>query len=377
MNQIALVRCKRYDLDEIRAAVRRSVELSGGMQCYVPQGARVLIKPNLLLASTPEEAVVTHPTVVQAVVELVQEVGGKVTIGDSPIGPFTPARLRRVYRRSGLQEVAQATGATLNFDTEAVTQAHPTGHLIKRLDVSRYVTEADVIISLPKLKTHGFMRFTGAIKNLFGVIPGITKTGYHTKMATPERFANMLVDVVTFVQPALTIMDAVVGMDGDGPSAGRPFPIGAILTGTDSIALEVVATELVGMDPLSVPVLRAAVQRGLITGLLADLELLGDSFDAARVTGFMPPTPSADVSALPAWARSLGTRLLVTSPRATSACTACGECERNCPVRAIHIKNGRAQMDLSTCIRCYCCHEICPEHAIELHQPWPGRIFVR
>ncbi|MCR4405790.1 MAG: DUF362 domain-containing protein [Anaerolineae bacterium] len=377
MSQVALVRCEQYELDRVRAAVRRSVDLLGGMRSYVPSGARVLIKPNLLQASAPEEAIVTHPAVVQATVELVQEAGGRVTIGDSPIGPFMKSRLRRVYEASGMEEVAQITGAALNFDTEATTQAHPSGHLIKRLEVGRYVVESDVVISLSKLKTHGFMRFTGAIKNLFGVIPGTFKTGYHAKLVTAERFATMLLDVTDFVRPALHIMDAVVGMDGDGPSAGRPFPIGVILASTDGVALDLTATELVGIEPLSVPVLKVAARLGLTSGRLQDIQLVGDAFDEARVTGFRPAKSGLDVSNIPARVRAVGTGLLVVNPRVTAACVGCGMCEENCPVQAIRVKNGRAQIDLAVCIRCYCCHELCPEHAIELRQPWLGRIFMR
>ena len=375
MSQVALVQCDDYELDRVRTAVRRSVELAGGMKSFVQPGQRVLVKPNLLMASAPEEAVTTHPAVVQAVVELAQEVGGHVMIGDSPGGPFTRGRLRSAYRESGYTEVAERTGAELNYQIDgAVRLPHEDGHLLKLVDVAAYATQADVIISLPKLKTHSLMHFTGATKNMFGVVPGVTKAGYHAKLQSIDHFAHMLIDVLTLVRPALTIMDGIVGMDGNGPSGGDPFPCHVLLASRDGIALDEVAVRLVGFDPQRIPPLRAAIERGLISGRREDVELLGDDFDALKVNGFRPAATGGNMRGLPSFLRNLLSRSLVATPKATAACTGCGDCERMCPVEAITIMDGRACMDLETCIRCYCCHEVCPERAIELRRPWLSRL---
>jgi uncharacterized protein (DUF362 family)/Pyruvate/2-oxoacid:ferredoxin oxidoreductase delta subunit len=345
------------------------------MKPFVQPGQRVLVKPNLLIGRAPEEAVTTHPAVIQAVVELAQEAGGRVMVGDSPSGPFTVGRLRSAYHKSGWIEAAQRTGAELNYQIDGVVRLpHEDGHLLKLVDVAAYATQADVIISLPKLKTHGLMRFTGAIKNMFGVVPGLTKAGYHAKLQTADRFAHMLIDVLTLITPALTIMDGIVGMDGNGPSGGDPFPCHVLLASTDGIALDEVAVRLVGFDPQRIPPLRAAIERGLSSGRWEDIELLGDDFDALKVNGFRPAATGRGMSGLPSFLRNLVSRSLVATPQATAACTGCDDCERMCPVEAITIVDGRARMDLETCIRCYCCHEVCPERAIELRRPWLSRL---
>jgi len=336
----------------------------------------VVVKVNLLRASHPDRAIVTHPEVVRAVVLLAREAGGQVVVADSPGRRFSVGTLRRVYRESGLQAMADESGLALNTDTDIVALPHPNGLTAKRFEVCRYATQADVIISLPKLKTRGFVRFTGAIKNLFGVLPGLQKTSYHAKHHDAKSLSEMLVDVLTLVRPALTVMDGIVGMDGDGPSGGDPFPTGVILASPDPVAVDLAAVRLVGMEPSGVPALRVAARRGLTTLQLGDVQFVGDSFETARVEGFRPPATGPDISRMPGFLHRWAMRVMVASPMAGPACSGCGVCQRHCPVGAVMIANGRAHMNWDTCIRCYCCHEMCPSNAVELRQPRLARALL-
>ncbi len=374
-NRVALVRCREYEAGQVEAAVRQAVNLLGGIESFVRPGQRVLVKPNLLLPSDPARAIVTHPTVVRAVVKLAHEAGGRVIIADNPATPLPHSAWSAAYDKAGWAAVAAETDAELNTHIIPQQHPHPEGRLLKRVDVSSFLTEADVVLSLPKLKTHGLMRFTGAVKNLFGVVPGPLKFGYHVKLQTVDRFAEMLLDLASFVRPALTVMDAVVGMDGDGPSAGRPFPIGAVLAGTNPVAVDVAALTLVGHDPTSVPTVAAAIGRGWTT----DLELLGDDLAALRVEGFrLPPGGShTGMEWAPDFLRQWGVKQLVASPFVTERCIGCGACVVNCPAQTISLVEGRARIALAKCIRCYCCHELCPEQAIVLRQPWLGQMMAR
>jgi uncharacterized protein (DUF362 family) len=374
-SQVALVQSTEYVAEQIETAVRQAVDLLGGMSRFVQPGQRVLVKPNLLQASDPVKSIITHPTVVRSVVRLVQEAGGRVLIADNPfVPPISQRGWDSLYERSGYAAVAAETGAELNASIVPQQRPHPEGSLIKLMDTSSFLSEVDVVISVPKLKTHGMMRYTGAVKNLFGTVPGTIKAGYHVKLQTAERFAAMLLDLVSFVRPALTVMDAVVGMDGDGPAAGQPFAIGAILAAPDPVALDVAALGLVGHKPTSVATVAEAVARGWTTGRTSDLEILGEDLAAVAVPGFrLPPGGRSEMDYVPNFVRPLGTRLLVPSPFVNGRCTGCGLCIENCPVQTISRVDGRARIVLSNCIRCYCCHEVCPEQAITLHQPWLGR----
>jgi uncharacterized protein (DUF362 family)/Pyruvate/2-oxoacid:ferredoxin oxidoreductase delta subunit len=386
VKQIAISRCADYDQERVNEALRQGINLLGGIGAFVRPGQKVLLKVNLLVPAGPQRAITTHPAVVEAMVRLVQEAGGEPLIADSPGAsiPYTPAGLRFAYRATGLLGVAERTGALLNWDTSAVDVAHPAGVLMKRLEVIRPVIEADVVISMPKLKTHALTCFTGATKNLFGVIPGLTKSGYHAKLHTLPNFSAMLLDVISFVRPALVVMDGIVGMEGNGPRAGNPRRVGVLLLGRDSVALDAVATTIVGINPLEVEMLKIAREWGWWPGDLSEIEILGAGIEEVHIADFVKPPPNlrGEVpfpnSVVYHYIAPLLRRHLTLWPEMVAGrCTACQSCVRSCPKQAISIKNGLAVVDYDRCIRCYCCHELCPEGAVELRRSWLGRLVYR
>lgn len=381
---VSILPCADYIREHVDGAVEESVALLGGMVVFVRPGDRVLLKVNLLQATPPEAHITTHPAVVSAVVRLVQQAGGHPVIVDSPGSGirYVGGPLRRAYEKTGMAQVAAETGAELNFHTEAVPVSRESG-LIRRFEVIRPVMDADVVINLPKAKTHSFMLLTGAVKNLFGVLPGFTKPGYHSKLKDAERFASMLMDLADLIQPPLTIMDAVVGMEGNGPSAGQPRSIGAIVAGTDPVAVDVLFSAMVGLNPLRLPVIREAVRRGRCTGRMEDIEVLGTPLEEVQVRNFRLPDTfgGAERSAI----RTLLSRIMLpllkemfsVRPQVMEVlCVGCGVCERGCPEGAIRVVGKKARIDYDRCIRCYCCHELCPEKAVALKTSYLNRLFI-
>lgn len=409
---VALLRCTTYEAEAVERAVRSAVDMLGGMGSFVKPGWRVVLKPNILRAASPDSAIITHPAVVRAVAILVREAGAVPVLAESPAGPFNKSVLRLAYSRGGYDKVAEEVGMELNYDVSALQVSHPEGRLIKRIDMLKAVAEADAVIALPKLKTHNLTRITGATKILFGVVPGVTKFGYHAKLQNAMRFSEALVDIITYVKPVLTVMDAVVGMHGNGPSGGDPYVANLLLASPDPFAMDVVCATLVGMEPLTIPPLKVAASRGLTSGRVEDIPIVGLPLDEARLEGFRFGTATTmdtgifprairrlgrrliaartvdgkpaqqtedyaalDVGTAPKSIRSWVTRQIVANPRATERCVGCGVCVRSCPVQAITLVNGRAHMDWDKCIRCYCCHEVCPENAVELHRSLLGRLM--
>jgi len=400
--RVSIVRCTTYDLDAVEAAIRCALEPLGGISAFVQPGQRVLLKPNLLRAVPPERAATTHPAIVAAVARLVFEAGGQPIVVESPGGPYMARWLNAVYKATGMYWASEVSGVPLNEDYRSVNVPHPEGALLHRLDIVQPLTEADVVINLPKFKTHNLVGLTLAVKNLFGLIPGTTKMGYHSKLQDRSLFCEGLLDIYTYVKPALHIMDAILGMEGEGPSGGDPREMGLLLASPDGLAMDTVCAALVGLEPTAVLTTRRAVARGLTSGRLEDLEIVGEDWEAVRIPNFrmgieMPIDPGLAKGPLRAvlqkissgeasqgrktgplarLSRWLGTQM-VAAPYAGPKCIGCGFCARHCPVNAITIVNRKAVMDLSKCIRCYCCHELCPETAVELRKPWLGRLLSR
>jgi ferredoxin len=294
--------------------------------------------------------------------------------------------LGRLYRKSGVDKAAEEAGIEVNLDVTSQAVSYPSGELVKRFEVITPVLEADGVFNLCKLKTHAFMSMTGAVKNNFGVIPGLAKPGYHAKLLDKGQFAGMLLDLAGYVSPRLSIMDAVVGMEGEGPgSAGTPRHVGLLLAARNQLALDVVASEIMGLSWENNPVLVKAEKRGLYPTHLEQVRVIGVDKSDLRIPDYKLPAAvlgGTGFQNLPLWQRVLSPlfkpgftlKPLVIRDR----CTACGVCRDSCPMQAIAMVDGSyAQIDDQACIRCYCCHEMCPHDAIELRSSLLHRIISR
>jgi uncharacterized protein (DUF362 family)/Pyruvate/2-oxoacid:ferredoxin oxidoreductase delta subunit len=370
-SDISIIRCKGYDRDPLYEKVREAVDLLGGMQSFINKGEKVLIKPNLLKAGPPEAAVTTHPEVVRAVIRLVHEAGAIATVGDSP--GF--GEEKEVLKRSGILAVMEEEGASLADFSDSVSMKG-TGRF-QHFEIARCVADADAIISLPKLKTHGMMVMTGAVKNLFGCIPGKKKVQWHFNTGIDHHaFALMLVELSALLKPRLTIIDAVTAMEGNGPGSGDPRHVGLLIAGQDTIALDAVSAIIIGLSPSELPVIRAARAAGIGETGIDHIHVLGESITDVAVKGFLLPQFMHTEWPVPEWARRCLKDALTTRPVIDhDLCVRCGVCKDDCPRKAIKESGDGLKIDYRNCIRCFCCQEFCPRGAIHVGKGWLLRLF--
>lgn len=359
---VALRRCGDYENENVQRAIDDLFELCGGIGRFVAPGDRVLIKVNLLMKRTPDRATTTHPAVARAIVRAVQQAGGEAILCDSPGGPYTHGMLAGVYEACGMKQVAEETGCVLNDDFSVMTRTWPEGFAARKLDLLGVLDKVDKVITVGKLKTHGLTTMTGCVKNLFGVIPGTVKVEYHARYQDVGLFSDMLLDICAAVKPCFAILDAVIGMEGEGPSGGRPRLIGALLGGENPHAVDVIGAKLIGLEPAQVTTLEAAMRHGV----LPETEVMGDAIEPLIQKDFDIPMKQRRsslvrlVNMLPQFLRP---RPVFTHRQ----CDGCGVCMRSCPAKAISMNDSRRpQVDLGACIRCYCCQELCPKTDIEV-----------
>jgi uncharacterized protein (DUF362 family)/NAD-dependent dihydropyrimidine dehydrogenase PreA subunit len=374
--RVSLVTCDTYEPHAVEAAVARAFDLVGGAQAVARAGDSVFVKTNCVIAAEPDSGIVSNPAVVKAVVEQLQRVTERVTIGDSPGGPFNQTLLKRVYEKTGMARVARETGAELAFDTRTVEVQFPEGRSIKRLALCASMVEADRLVSVSKFKSHRYLNVTGPIKNMYGAVPGTTKFVYHSRFDDAREFANLIVDVHMACRPAFNVLDAVEAIEGEGARHGTRKKLGAIAAGTNAFALECLVMEIAGLAPADNRVLQAAIDRGLCPGGVDWLDIMGDSIDGLRVSDFKLPSVNFFSERVPARISERLSRFVSVTPKPVAgACTLCGKCAEVCPRGAITMGKDAAEVDLSKCIRCFCCDELCEHQAVGIRKPLLMRLF--
>lgn len=378
---VSLEECRNYDYKEVKATIEKSFDNLGGIDKYINKGDRVLLKLNLLMSKKPEQAVTTHPVFTKALAKILIDYGAKILIGDSPGGPYSRSMLKRVYKACGIDEIAEEVGAELNYNTNIMEVKNDEGIILKKLTVVEMLKDVDKVISVSKLKTHGMMMFTGAVKNMFGIVPGVLKAEYHLRMPENEDFANALIDICTAANPVLSFMDGIVGMEGAGPSAGDPRDIGAVIASDSPYHLDVVATSIINLDPIKVPTIKGCIDRGLCKGNLDDIGLYGESINKFKVNDFNIPairSISFVTDKYPKFLQDIYTRLLQPKPVFNyDLCIGCKDCAENCPPKVIDMVDRKPVVKLDGCIRCFCCQELCPKEAVDIHRPWLMKLLAK
>ena len=381
---VAAVPMPEYTPECARAALEGALEAINWRE-HVKPGMRVVIKANLVSAMKPDEAATTHPTLVCALCDMLTELGvSSIVIGDSPGGLYNSVFVGRVYKATGMHE-AESHGATLNSDFTQREAKFPEGKVLREFAYTTYLDSADVIINFCKLKSHGMMGMSCAAKNMFGAVPGIIKPEYHYRFPKYEDFADMILDLDEYFHPEISIADAVIGMEGNGPTAGTPKKMGLILASHSPHTLDLAASKIIGFEREELPLLEAALRRGLIPERAEELSIIGN-LDALLVPDFLRVVERRSLefsgdgkNKIKVFFSKIAARILRTKPKLEKKeCVGCGVCANICPAKAIVInKNKKAVIDRGACIRCFCCQEFCPKSAMKVGRTFVANLFHR
>lgn len=386
MSRLALIRMPEYDVAHLEQGLKMAYETLGLTDLFTA-GEQILIKPNLLSASGPERAVTPHPAVFEGLIRSLSPFGLSLNYGDSP-AVHSP---KSAAKASGLAAVAERFQIPLADFTQAVTFDLPDGVRLRQIQLAKGAAEADGLINLCKLKTHALTGMTGAIKNLYGVIVGAKKAQMHVQFPDTFSFTKMLAELNHAIRPRLHLIDAVVGMEGNGPMNGSPRRIGWLIVSTDPVAADTAGAILIGYNPIDLAIITSAEAAGLGTAQADQIETW---IIDPKTSTIEPPVYLSELQAKiaisdfvrPHLASSLMTRLTKISgpllrryflarPVIHEAdCTRCGQCVRACPVEPKALDQSQSSAvplyQYERCIRCYCCQETCPHGAITV-EPSP------
>ena len=362
MNKIpvAALKCENYDEKTLDHVVSHALELIGGIDDIIKPGSKVLLKVNLLMAITPEQGSTTHPAMVRTVAKYLQQKGCEVWVGDS-----SSWNTGKALKVSGIQEMAESLGVkVLNFnDHTPVKVSLPPGSALKETYLAQPLFDADIIISLPKLKSHELTGFSGCIKNSFGMVVGNRKGEVHRLFPKIPDFAKAVIDIFMLKPPSLFIMDGIICVEGTA-AKGTPKKIGVVLASKNGFALDTVAEKIIRFKPEDLPIPREAKRRGILGNSMEEIQLLGDPISQLIVRYKKPGTISSGVMK-----RFHGWFMRQTKQKLNpDLCIKCGVCAKCCPVEAITL-NPYPDFDFDKCIHCWCCAEVCNQGAIKVKVP--------
>ena len=382
-NKVAFHACDTYDEARLVELIRLQMDIFGYDRAFF-EGKKVVIKPNLVMKKSPDAAATTNPAVLSALLTVLTEMDCHPVIAESPGGIFNKQRLDGIYRVCGIEAVAKKHGTALNYETEAVHVPFAEGKTVKSFHILKPVAEADILIDLCVLKSHGLTKMSAAIKNFFGTIPGIEKFEMHATFPDYKDFGSMICDLCEMycrTKTVIAITDAIVGMEGNGPTAGTPRKIGALMMSANPFASDIVGETLLGFAG-TVPIVREGVSRGLCPEDISGIELVGDEIAPLMISDFKEPDSAQNraPSLLTKFSSGKIGRFFMPRPIAdASKCRGCGECVASCPQHTIVLdqKNGKkiARIRHADCIRCYCCQELCPFEAIRIKKNFIIRLI--
>ena len=352
VEKVAVVKCDSYNQKQVDKIVENSLKL---INFKFKPHSKVLIKPNDV-GSFPinQIAITTNPALVEAVCKILKKNKCKIFIGDSPFTNPAPA-----FKASGIDRVALKYGKLIIFEQEKLIKIKDKkAKILKEFQIAKIIKDVDLVINLPKLKTHVLTKYTGAIKNLYGVIPGGLKQKIHLEGKGDENFSKVLIDIYQNIKPQLIIMDGIISMDDDGPTSGRPRNTGLVLASKNAIALDIAATKIIGLNPSEYNPIKEAIKRGLYQSY--DFQLVG--LKQLPKFKFKIPHEAKKTQKI---LNNLGQDKPIICN--TKKCVKCRMCEKHCPTKTITL-NPNPIVNSKTCIRCFCCIEICPQNAMMLEK---------
>ena len=375
---VSFAKCETYDFEQVFAAVRKAVDLIGGISAFIKPGEKILLKPNLLSAKEPERHITTHPEVVRAMIRLVREAGATPLLGDSPGGAIKG--VARVWEQTGMKKLADEENVELvNFETIGAVEKNIHHPAIKAIYVSKAVFDCDGIINIPKLKTHALMVFTGCIKNMFGIVPGLRKAEYHKLAPFPDEFGHLLGEIYILIKDKirLNLVDGIVGMEGNGPSSGELRKMDVIVAGADGLAVDTAITAMLGFKPKRIEPFEYLRKKKAGEDDLAKIDMLGDR-GSINIQKFKFPD-NWYLALVPKFIVRILAKFVWMKPFIVQErCTNCMMCVNSCPVKTITVEPGKKPVvKWDGCISCLCCHELCVYNAIDLKSSPLAKILIR